>query len=417
MDREGGKHVTPVDRKQGVVLSSGGADGAYAVGVLKALLNGHSPATDYVPIQPGVFVGSSIGALNGALVVSEFENGIQAATDYLERIWLEEMAESSQLCGNGTYRIRLDPLRLLDPRCFAQSPAKTVASFAEDSQSLVEDWLARAKDFATSSEALERRAIRLVNLGSFISSEPLLKLIQRTIRFEKIRRSKTALKIMATNWTKGGLDEFSNADLTDEIGPQIIKASAAMPGFFPPVKIGDDIYVDAAVLGYTKLAPAIDAGADVLHVIYVDPDVADVPLGALESTMDTLYRMFVIGWGDNVEVSIKAVARINGHVDVIEQTAREAKLSKSLAKILIKDLLPPGRFIVGPDEEILGLRKVTVHRYHPDNNLFGPLGLLNLERQRLEGLIARGFDDAVAHDCTGSGCVLPRSTEQVQAAA
>jgi len=45
------------------------------------------------------------------------------------------------------------------------------------------------------------------------------------------------------------------------------------------------------------------------------------------------------------------------------------------------------------------------------------LGLLNLERRRLEALIARGFNDAVAHDCAGSGCVLVESTEEVKVAA
>ena len=43
-------------RMQGLVLSSGGADSAYAVGVMKALFNGRSPATDYVPLNPGVFL-------------------------------------------------------------------------------------------------------------------------------------------------------------------------------------------------------------------------------------------------------------------------------------------------------------------------------------------------------------------------
>jgi predicted acylesterase/phospholipase RssA len=405
------------DDRQGVILSSGGADGAYAVGVLKALVTGESAATGYIPLYPEVLVGSSIGALNAALVVSQLENGAQAAVSYLEHIWLNEMAQTSQTCGNGAYRIRLNPMRLLDPRCLASAPTQHFATIAGDGLLLARDWLLRSRDFATSSEALEQRTLRLVNLGSFISGEPLLSLIQRTIRFEDIRRSKTALRIMATNWTKGGLEEFSNADLTDDLGPRIIKASAAIPGFFQPVEIDDDIYVDASVLGYTTLAPAINAGADTLHVIYVDPDVKNIPVEALQSTLDTLYRTFVIQWANDLEMSIRAVARINGHVDVLERTIREAKLSKSQAEILLKDLLPPGSFKIGPSEEILGTRKIAVHLYHPEDDLFGPLGLLNLDRRRLEDLISRGFDDAVGHECANSGCVLSQSAEQVQAAA
>jgi predicted acylesterase/phospholipase RssA len=405
------------NQMQGVVLSSGGADGAYGVGVVKALLNGKSPATGYLPLDAGVFVGNSIGGLTSALLVSQLENGPQAAASYLERVWLEEMAQSTQGCGNGTYRVRLNPSTVLDPRCYLPAPIKTLTNIALDSAFLARDSLFRALDFAVSDGRVGQRSLRLVNLGSFISAEPLQQLIKKTIRFENIQRSSTAVKIMATNWTKGGLEEFSNADLTDELGPLIIRASAAIPGFFPSVKIRDEIYVDAGVLGYATLAPAINAGADTLHVIYLDPDVAIIPIEALQSTLDTLYRMFVIQWANNLEVSIQAVARINGHVDILERTIRETELSKSQAEALIRKTLPPGRFKIGPNKEILGLRRVTVHRYHPKDDLFGPLGLLNLDGQRLENLLARGFSDAMAHDCVSSGCVLAQSTEQKQVAA
>ena len=400
---------------QGVVLSSGGADGAYAVGVLKALLNGKSAVTDYRPLDAKVFVGNSIGGLNSALLVSQLENGAEAAVSYLENVWLDEMAQGAQGCGNGTYRIRLNPATVFDPTCYADAPFRTFSNIASDTIFLAQDSLARTLDFASSRGRLAQRGLRLVNLGSLISAEPMQQLIEKTIRFDRIRSSNISLRIMATNWTKGGLDQFSNADLTDELGPRIVKASSAIPGFFPPVRIGDDIYVDAAVLGYATLAPAINAGADTLHVIYVDPDIAAIPIETMQSTLDTLYRTFVIQWADNLKISLQAVDRINKHVDVLERTIREAKLKKSLAESLIKKTLPPGSFTIGPNEEILGLRKIAVHSYHPQDDLFGPLGLLNLERQRLEGLIKRGFDDAVAHDCISSGCVIAQSLPEVNA--
>ena len=60
----GGKH------RQAVILSGGGANGAYEVGVLKALLTGQSPATDFQPLDPDIFTGTSVGAFNAALLVS-----------------------------------------------------------------------------------------------------------------------------------------------------------------------------------------------------------------------------------------------------------------------------------------------------------------------------------------------------------
>ena len=56
--------------------------------------------------------------------------------------------------------------------------------------------------------------------------------------------------------------------------------------------MGTQRYADAAVLGYTGAPPAIRAGAETLHVIYVDPDV-NVLSEKRAGSLDTLYRMFL----------------------------------------------------------------------------------------------------------------------------
>ena len=84
--------------------------------------------------------------------------------------------------------------------------------------------------------------------------------------------------------------------MTDQLGPLVIMASTAIPGFFPPVEVGSQAFVDGGVLMNTPLQPAIDAGADILHVIYLDPEVENIPLGHLENTLETMYRMQIIGW-------------------------------------------------------------------------------------------------------------------------
>ena len=59
------KQITNDEANQGrtaVVLSGGGAFGAYEVGVMKALIDGKSPSTGYAPLTPDIFAGTSIGA-------------------------------------------------------------------------------------------------------------------------------------------------------------------------------------------------------------------------------------------------------------------------------------------------------------------------------------------------------------------
>ena len=65
--------------------------------------------------------------------------------------------------------------------------------------------------------------------------------------------------------------------MSDYLGPRAILASAAIPGFFPPTEVGAQPFVDGGVVLNTPLLPAIDARADILHVIYMDPDVSNIP--------------------------------------------------------------------------------------------------------------------------------------------
>ena len=73
-------------RKHAVILSGGGASGAYEVGVLKGLFAGDSPATNYTPLMPDVFAGTSIGAYNASLLVGEIGDRGFGAIDYLAHL-------------------------------------------------------------------------------------------------------------------------------------------------------------------------------------------------------------------------------------------------------------------------------------------------------------------------------------------
>jgi len=97
-------------------------------------------------------------------------------------------------------------------------------------------------------------------------------------------------------------------------------------------------------------------------------------------------------------------------LDTLEEFQRHTGLTEEQVKPIRQSLLPAGRY---KDPVI----KVTVHRYHPRDDPFGPLGLLNPDRGRLEALIERGFKDAAEHDCIDSRCVLAQSTEEIRAAA
>ena len=88
----------PRSEKKALVLSGGGADGAYAVGVLKALINGRSPATSYRPLDPDILTGTSCGAYNAAVLVSQWDEFGSASAGNLETIWLLPRPGGSATC-------------------------------------------------------------------------------------------------------------------------------------------------------------------------------------------------------------------------------------------------------------------------------------------------------------------------------
>src|SRR5260370_40995152 len=93
-----------------VVLSGGGANGAYEVGVLKALLRGQSPATRFKPLDPEIFSGTSIGAFNATVLASRMPAEGSRTIDHLEDIWLNLIPQFENTGHNHVFRFRGDPL-------------------------------------------------------------------------------------------------------------------------------------------------------------------------------------------------------------------------------------------------------------------------------------------------------------------
>ena len=219
-------------KNHALVLSSGGVLGAYEIGVIKALFKGESATTDYTQLNPGIVCGSSIGAFNAAFLVSQLdETDWVTAVERLEQVWLDSIAPTHGR--NGAYRIRGNPLELLDVRNLFSDPGQYLSQVAEDGAFLIKDGVKRIVNFAESDNVpLPERMIRFLAPGSFTSTAPFRRLIEKEIDFEKIRRSKIKLKIIATDWQQALLEIFNNEDMTDAQGADIVIASGSLPGFF-----------------------------------------------------------------------------------------------------------------------------------------------------------------------------------------
>jgi NTE family protein len=401
----------PREGTTALILSGGGANGAYEVGVVQALCSGNCKVTGYRPFNPDIISGTSIGAFNASVLVSRMATEGHGAADYLEQIWVNDIPRDDSTTHNHVFRYRADPFEFLNPQLALSQPLQPVSSFAKDSLFFARDWTQRAmRFFGTREESLETRLLKLVDVSTLIDNEPTLRLIHEHILPAAILQSDKSLKLATTNWDTGELQIFTNrlgldpreVPLTEDLVPLAVLASAAIPGVFPSVTIEGVNYVDGGTVMNTPLTPAIRAGASTIHLIYLDPDVRDIPLEALQSTIDVMSRMFTILLAVSADRDVAAASRINKELAAfaelkgsnLAQTADGRRLLEAVSE----------RFVFGRTRTHTPL---LIHRYHPTEDLSGMLGMLNFDRDRIAGLIKRGYHDAVEHDCDASQCLMP----------
>ncbi len=220
------------------------------------------------------------------------------------------------------------------------------------------------------------------------------------------------MRIAATDWDRGQTVVFGNKDssprerrlidkgredvyrpeeLTVDNAASAILASTAIPAIFPAIEMQEHVFVDGVVLMNTPLRPAIEAGATVLHVIYMDPKLRLLAAGHPPSTIDTLSRMLIVSLGQAIKADVELVRRRNERIAMARELQSRRNLSRRMK-----------RFVA----DYADRRRITIHRYFPSRDVGGVLGMLDFGKDRLIELIELGFHDAARHDCRESGCVV-----------
>ena len=383
-------------RDTAIVLSGGGAKGAYELGVMRALFEGASPSSRHRPVDAQIFTGTSVGAYNATFLASQVGVSCLAARDRLEWVWRRRIANTPETCGNGVYRVRGLPFQGIDPSCL-ERPFDTLREWANDGLYLANFAAVRGLNLLTSQAPLRARLAETVDVSAFFSTRPFQSLIEGTIDLGALRASEKRLAIAASNWQTGTLQLFSKDDVAGPLGHQRIEASASIPGLFSPVVIEGVPYVDGGVLLNTPLRPAIRLGAEVIHVIYLDPLVENIPFPQLPNTLDTLYRLYAIGLAANMKNDILTAQEINASLRMARGSSESEDQGRGIRL---------ARRVAERARQGQPYRTVEVHRYRPTSDLGGGGGLLDFRAEYIDQVIQLGWQDAVNHDCGGSGCLV-----------
>lgn len=382
------------------VLSGGGAKGAYAVGVMRAVLSGAAPTSDDVSREPAIYTGTSVGAYNAAVMGSQPGRPAAAAVERLAELWLTRVASTLGACGNGVFRLRGLPLQELDPGCFLH-PVRGAFDFTRDSIYLATQAAVRGARFMASVQPLTTRIFESIDVSAFVDDEPLTRLIYQSIDYPALLRSGKQVRVVASNWENGDAEVFGNREIVAT--PETLLASLAIPGVFPEVELAGVPYVDGGLSMNTPLRPAIAAGASELHVVYLDPLLEDSDYPESANTFDVMARVFVILTAARIKNDLRRARAVNRGLRLLMGRGRGAGRGDA------GDLLEA----LGEVEEALEERReghprtlLTIHVYRPGGNLGDGADLLNFSQRQIERLLDRGYADAVAHDCTAAGCVL-----------
>jgi NTE family protein len=109
------------------------------------------------------------------------------------------------------------------------------------------------------------RAIRSITRdGALFSPEPLWRLLEPGLGYDRVEDAAIPLRIVATRFSDGAEVVFESGRVKDAI-----LASTALPLIFPPHEISGELYVDGGLSDQVPLEPAVSAGADRIYVLSV----------------------------------------------------------------------------------------------------------------------------------------------------
>ncbi|MFN8018837.1 MAG: patatin-like phospholipase family protein [Acidimicrobiales bacterium] len=231
-------------RRMGLAISGGGSLGSFECGVLRFLY-------DHAAIAPVAIAGNSAGGLNAAKLAEGDRPGGPRAIDEVERVWR-------------SLRVNAD---FWEPEPWLQR-LQASASWASAVRSHLAD--------GTSGTNAVRVAVRVVGslvrrppetdgaidafreaftAQSLLSVRPVADLLRRELDPELVASSGIALRVGAVSLESGDLRYVTETgDLHDRFDrptglPAVpladgVLASASIPVAFPPVRLGDEHYVD-----------------------------------------------------------------------------------------------------------------------------------------------------------------------------
>lgn len=226
----GERHTDRADRPDGapdipgqivLVFQGGGAMGAYQAGVYQALHDGR--------IEPHWVIGTSIGAINGAIIAgNKPENRMARLTQFWDGVACHGVEAASWLPGLATWLRDLATVTRGVPSFFTPQ---------------LESWA-----------GIQARV--RPDRAAFYSTAPLRETLSSLVDFDYLNEKTTRLTVGTVNVQSGRMRYFTNRDAPMDV--EHVMASAAFPPGFPSVQLEGESYWDGGIYSNTPLEAVLD---------------------------------------------------------------------------------------------------------------------------------------------------------------
>jgi NTE family protein len=270
-----------------LVFQGGGALGAYQAGVFQAIHEEN--------IEVSWVCGTSIGAVNGALIVGNLpERRVERLREFWETITAPQVS-------------------------FLNMPWFPNLSSAESSQT--RSWANKISIFTTMLQGAPgffaarpfppvNSAVKDPTQVGYYDISPLKATLERLVDFDLINSHSTRLSVGATNLQTGASTFFNSNERALSVSH--ILASTSLPPAFPPTEVEGEYYWDGAVVSNTPMQHVIDNrqrnSALIFQVDLWDPK-GEVPLDIPSAFL----RATEIHSASRVNISIEQYKKLEKH--------------------------------------------------------------------------------------------------------
>jgi len=362
-----------------LVLSGGGARGAYQVGVLKAI--GELAAENQLQNPFGIFCGVSAGAINAAFMASnchDFYRGTQKMVDLWASLTSDQVFKTDMVSMGKT------GLRMMGE----------LSSFG---------------GFGSPSDG---RAL--------LNTEPLFHLIEKNLDLNQIRenldsQSLKALAITALDYQTSETITFvqGSPDLPSwtktrrrsertVIEAQHVLASSSIPLLFPSTQVGDRHFGDGCVRNLAPLGPALYLGAQELLVIGVrmPTEVASTPIPGMTSKVPSIAKVANVILNsvllDGIEIDVERLKRINEFLRRVP-VQHQANLNfRPVNALFISPSRDIGKIAAQMSSQLPRVIRYLLKGLGPLSEASEIISYLLFEKDFMMSLIEMGYEDALA---------------------